>query len=104
MIFYDQQMNFALVSLAGGKISQLARENFLMKMVFDFGKKEKTPIFATPTEKGSVVQLVRMPPCHGGGRGFESRPVRKKLRRNPGLFCFCVNSIKSSLTKFGLCR
>ncbi len=27
---------------------------------------------------GSVVQLVRMPPCHGGGRGFESRPVRKK--------------------------
>ncbi len=28
--------------------------------------------------RGSVVQLVRMPPCHGGGRGFESRPVRKK--------------------------
>ena len=28
--------------------------------------------------EGSVVQLVRMPPCHGGGRGFESRPVRKK--------------------------
>ena len=27
---------------------------------------------------GSVVQLVRMPPCHGGGRGFESRPVRKQ--------------------------
>ena len=29
---------------------------------------------------GSVVQLVRMPPCHGGGRGFESRPVRKKRK------------------------
>ncbi len=28
---------------------------------------------------GPVVQLVRMPPCHGGGRGFESRPVRKQL-------------------------
>ncbi len=26
--------------------------------------------------KGLVVQLVRMPPCHGGGRGFESRPDR----------------------------
>ena len=27
-----------------------------------------------------VVQLVRMPPCHGGGRGFESRPDRKSLK------------------------
>ena len=27
---------------------------------------------------GSVVQLVRMLPCHGRGRGFESRPVRSK--------------------------
>jgi hypothetical protein len=26
---------------------------------------------------GPVVQLVRMPPCHGGGRGFESRPDRR---------------------------
>ena len=26
--------------------------------------------------EGSVVQLVRMLPCHGRGRGFESRPVR----------------------------
>ncbi len=25
---------------------------------------------------GAVVQLVRMLPCHGRGRGFESRPVR----------------------------
>jgi len=33
-----------------------------------------------------------MPPCHGGGRGFESRPVRYKTL-NPlifnGLFCAC---------------
>ena len=25
---------------------------------------------------GLVVQLVRMPPCHGGGREFESHPGR----------------------------
>ena len=30
------------------------------------------------SKAGLVVQLVRMPPCHGGGRGFESRPDRKR--------------------------
>ena len=30
----------------------------------------------TCTIFGLVAQLVRAPPCHGGGRGFESHPGR----------------------------
>gem|GEM_PF-2721526 len=42
---------------------------------------QKALTFVLPIrENGSVVQLVRMPPCHGGGRGFESRPDRKKAQ------------------------
>ena len=33
---------------------------------------------------GAVVQLVRIPACHAGGRGFESRPLRH-LFKNPVL-------------------
>ena len=32
-----------------------------------------------PTSLGSLVQLVRMPPCHGGGQGFEPPTSRQRI-------------------------
>jgi hypothetical protein len=38
---------------------------------------------------GAVVQPVRISACHAEGRGFESRPHRKKLAsKEVSFFCF----------------
>jgi hypothetical protein len=45
----------------------------------------------TPTRYGAVVQLVRMPACHAGGRGFESL-LRRQRNRFFGAGFICPDS------------
>ena len=50
---------------------------------------------------GVVVQLVRIPACHAGGRGFESRPLRQKILINQGLTKSPICNYRAFLLFFG---
>ena len=51
---------------------------FKINIVFNFFNQDLFIKFAIQNY-GAVVQLVRMPACHAGGREFESRPFRNCL-------------------------
>ena len=56
-------------------------------------------IFATQISKhGVVVQLVRIPACHAGGRGFESRPYRKEESIAKAVLSFCIDTYRILIT------
>ena len=55
-------------------------------------------IYFCSLNQGLVVQLVRMPPCHGGGREFESRPVRGIKKKSPVAYIVTGLFNKSVLT------
>ena len=54
---------------------------------------------------GPVVQLVRTPACHAGGREFEPHPGRhnEKNRSKNGFFSFCVLTEKPAQSRLKNC-
>src|SRR3569832_2842282 len=59
------------------------------------------PAKAMSRKYGVVVQLVRIPACHAGGRGFAPRPLRQTKKTNFGssvLFPRPITARRTNLT------
>ena len=66
-----------LATLHVGRIAQLGEHR-------PYKPRVTGSIPVSPTTRGVVVQLVRIPACHARGRGFEPRPLRQ-LKELKGL-------------------
>ena len=68
-------------------------------------ERKKLPTFAPANRnyavKGALVQLVRMPACHAGGHGFESRTHRKKGDRLVSFFG-CILTANAVIVECGV--
>ena len=60
----------------------------IKKFIAEFEKSSTFASLFTKQSAGVVVQLVRIPACHAGGRGFESLPHRRKDRFKSVFFYF----------------
>ena len=69
-----QHISQGILSLTNGRLAEWSNALDLKSSV------PQGTVGSNPTSSaiGLVVQLVRIPACHAGGREFESRPDRKK--------------------------